>query len=332
MSANRKNVAVVGCGNWGKNIVRSLGEMGQLAAISDPNPHNPHAKSYAEKFSCPLLSFEDVLALPSCQGVVIATPTATHFELASAALKAGKHVFVEKPLVRETDQNHNLVALAKSHDKTLMVGHILLYHPAYQAVEKIAKSDIGQILYITTRRTNLGRFFPGESALWDLAPHDLAMILNLYQRAPKRVFCHQVSCVEKGVGDFASVDLDFGDGQQANLYFSRFSPTKEQKMTIHGSKGFAVFDDTQDWNHKVTLYPSHVTSESGSAPKIHAIESKPIPLESAEPLKLELQSFIDSFDHPQNNKSDGNQALIVLAVIQAAEQSSTTKSWVDLQF
>lgn len=329
MSIPKKNIAVVGCGNWGKNIVRSLGEMGRLAAICDDRTNNTHALEFAEKFHCPHLSFDEILNDSTCEGVVIATPTATHFNLAQAALKANKHVFVEKPLVKEHHQNSQLISLADSQQKTLMVGHILLYHPAYQMLETIAATNIGSLHYITTRRTNLGRFFPGESALWDLAPHDLAMILNLFNRSPQRVFCHQVACVEKGVGDFASVDLDFGEGQQANLYVSRFSPVKEQKIVLHGSKGFAYFDDTQDWHQKVTLNNSSVSLDK-SGPIIHAKPSQTQSLSPAEPLKIELQAFIDSFELPSRNKSNGKQARVILTIIQAAEESAKTQSWVSI--
>ena len=325
-----KKIALIGCGNWGKNIARSLGELESLAAICDPDSSSLHAQTYRDRFNVPLLSVDEILSNPQIEGVVIATPTATHFSLCKKGLEAQKHVFVEKPMVQDLTQNRELCALAKSKKRTLMVGHILRYHPGYLTLKRLCQEGaIGSVGHITTRRCNLGRFFPGESALWDFSPHDLSMVLGLMERLPLNVSCQEHSYVEEGVGDFASLTLDFGQNQHAHLYFSRLSPYKEQVLVVQGKTGFLSFDDTRDWSEKVTWYKSHVRP-APTKPEIQLNPLEFITLEAAEPLKLELQSFMKAMEDPTHNQSDSGQALDILKIILAAERSLKEKTWVPL--
>ena len=322
-----KQIALVGCGNWGKNIARSLGELGALAALCEDRDQCAQTQDLSAQFSAPILSFEAILADPKITGVAIATPTATHYSLARACLEAGKHVFVEKPLVQQLEENQELCALAKRQNKVLMVGHILRYHPGYLMVQKkCLAGDIGQIQHVSTRRANLGRFFPGESALWDLAPHDLSMVLGLFNRLPERVSAHEQAYVEPGIGDFATLDLDFGNGQNAHLYFSRYSPVKEQKLMVYGPNGFLEFDDTRSWAEKAMHFHSTVRQEKGG-PVIHPGPVESCPLTDQEPLKCELKAFMEAMQTPEINQSSGTDAQDILMIILAAERSLKSQTW-----
>lgn len=323
-------IALVGCGNWGKNIARSLGEMGVLGAICENKNLCETAAALSHQFSVPVLSFEDILKSPDIQAVALATPTATHYALSKATLEAGKHVFVEKPLVQNVQENQELCSLARAQKKVLMVGHILRYHSGYLTVTSLCQNgDLGDVQHVSTRRTNLGRFFPGESALWDLAPHDLSMVLGIFRRMPQRVQCVEHGYVESGVGDFATLTLDFGQNQYASLYFSRYSPQKEQTLIIYGSKGFVTFDDTKPWSEKVEHDGRSVRLEEGM-PVIQDGKKTFLELPPQEPLKCELNAFIEAMNTPLKNHSTPEDALEILSIILAAEKSSSQGQWVSL--
>jgi UDP-2-acetamido-3-amino-2,3-dideoxy-glucuronate N-acetyltransferase len=324
-------IALIGCGKWGRNIARSLGEMGFLFAICETKNHCQITRELSQKFSVPIKSLDEILSDSQIQAVALATPTSTHYSLSKQCLEVGKNVFVEKPLVQTISENEELNQLAQEKNKVLMVGHILRYHPGYLTLKSLCdKGVLGEIQYLTTRRHNLGRFFPGESALWDLAPHDLSMILGIYKRMPSRVLCMESSFVERNVGDYAFLTLHFGENQEAHLSFSRYSPIKEQSITVHGSNGFACFDDTQPWSEKVTWFQSFVSLENG-CPKIHYQPTEKIFLENQEPLKCELNAFIQAISDPKYNQSTGRDAQEILSIILAAEESIRQGQWVSLK-
>lgn len=318
-SATSPRIAVVGCGYWGKNLVRNFAELGHLAAISDANDNL--AKSMADRHRAPVLGWQAVLDAPDIDGVVIAAPAEQHARLTWQALKAGKHVFVEKPIALNTDDARRSMALAEEHDLTLMVGHLLHYHPAFNALQTmVADRVFGRLQYIYSNRLNLGKIRREENILWSFAPHDLSMILALAGELPSAVQATGSCYMHESIADVTTTNLTFANGINAHIFVSWLHPFKEQKLIVIGDEGMAVFDDRQDWSNKLVLFP-HKIDWPGGIPEPIRAEGRPVPLEEAEPLKLECRHFLDCIANKQRPKTDGREALDVLRVLSAAQKS-----------
>jgi predicted dehydrogenase len=327
MTGVRASIAVIGCGQWGRNIARSVAQLGHLAGICDAKEvHNSEGLPLDISF----LSLEEVLSNTDIKGVMIATPTPTHFSLATQALEAGKHVYVEKPMVATLAENDALENLSQEKDRILMVGHLLRYHPAFLKVqEMVTEGEIGNLLFVTSNRMNLGKIHLHENVLWDFAPHDLSMILALMGKSPSSVLAADHGFMVENKGDMCSVDLKFEGRQGAHIFLSRLSPFKEQKLVVVGDRGMIVFDDTKGWDQKITYSKSYIKWENGIPVPIREREEF-IALPSAEPLKLECQHFIDCMTSGKKPRTPGQEARQVLEIIKAAEASLETQSWVSL--
>ena len=239
------NIAVVGTGYWGKNLVRNFNELGVLHTVCDSNPSTLHSlhEKYPETES--QSSFKYVLQNPAIDAVVIATPAETHFEMAKMTLQANKHVFVEKPLALLASEAEELQQLAVDQNLKLMTGHILLYHPAIIKLKEIINSgELGKVNYIYSNRLNLGKIRSEENILWSFAPHDISAILYLLDEMPGQVMAHGGNYLNRDIADVTMTMLSFKSGVKGHIFVSWLHPDKEQKLIIVGDKKMAVFDDT----------------------------------------------------------------------------------------
>ena len=309
-------VAVVGCGYWGKNLVRNFAQLGALAAICDPDPST--AQSLAERYDAPVADFAAVLADPQVAGIAIAAPAALHATLARAAVEAGKHVFVEKPLSLTVESAQELCGLAERADRRLMVGHLLQYHPAFMRLrELLHEGALGRLQYLYSNRLNLGKVRREEDVLWSFAPHDISMILSLVGEEPVEVAAQGGSYLHKTIADVTTTHLAFPGGEQAHVFVSWLHPYKEQKLVVIGDRAMAVFDDAEDWPRKLLLYP-HKIEWRASLPVPQSAEALPVPVAAGEPLQLECRHFLDCIANGETPRTDGREGLRVLRVLARA--------------
>jgi predicted dehydrogenase len=309
-------VAVVGCGAWGRNLVRNFGGLGALCALVDP--HAAVVEKLAETHGGRAASFEDVLADGRIDAVAIATQPSRHAALALAALHAGKHVLVEKPIALDREEAEGMVRLADRLDRCLMVGHVLRYHPAFARLHELVRAGrLGRIRQIYANRLNLGTVRREEDVLWCLGPHDVSMILALVDAEPTEVGAIGGYHLRDEIADTATVQLRFPGGEQAQITVSWMSPVKEHRLTVIGSEAMAVFDDTLPWERKLILYPHRVEIEAG-APVAHRAEPVPIALEPAEPLRAECAHFLDCVRTGRAPLTDGAESLRVMDVLSRA--------------
>lgn len=314
-------VCVIGCGYWGKNLVRNFHQLGALDYVCDNDADLATKTSIT--YDVPMLSFNEVLN-SDVDGVVIAAPAAKHAELVKAALLKGKHVFVEKPLALALNDAQELCRIAADKGLTLMVGHLLQYHPAFLALKDlINKNTIGNIKYIYSNRLNLGKFRKEENILWSFAPHDISMILGLANESPESVYASGICHLSAGIHDVTTTHIKFPSGLQAHVFVSWLHPYKEQKLVVIGDDGMAVFDDGLTWDSKLQVFPHKVTWIEGHP---HPAKADPIKydLDDAEPLQLECQHFLDCINNSTTPRTNGAEGLRVLNVLHAAQQSLKT--------
>jgi UDP-2-acetamido-3-amino-2,3-dideoxy-glucuronate N-acetyltransferase len=239
-----KNIAVVGCGYWGKNLVRNFAELGALRTICDSSIEVLSQFDILNTDINRETSFEAVLADKTINGVVISSPAVLHYYMVKQALLAGKDVFVEKPLSLSVEEGEELVNLALGCGKILMVGHVLEYHPGIVKLKKLVDSgELGKINYIYSSRLNLGKFRAEENILWSFAPHDVSVILLLLNELPEEVSAHGGCYLHQGIADVTVTTMSFGSGARAHIFVSWLHPYKEQKLVVVGDKRMAVFDD-----------------------------------------------------------------------------------------
>lgn len=314
-------VAVIGSGYWGKNLIRVFDQLGALAAICDTNEtlladfkaRLPHVDAS--------LAVSDILARPDVQAVVVATPVETHHLLAREALLAGKHVFVEKPLVLHESEALELIRLAEASGRTLMVGHLLQYHPAFVALRGMAAGGaLGRINYIYSHRLNLGKIRREENILWSFAPHDISMILSLAGEEPASVLATGGSYLHKSIADVTTTHMEFASGLKAHVFVSWLHPFKEQKLVVVGDKRMAVFDDTLPWPDKLLLYPHHIRWEN-NVPVPERAEPERPKIPEQEPLEAECRHFLDCVAHGRTPLTDGREGLRVLKVLNMSQRS-----------
>ncbi len=322
-----KNIAVIGAGYWGKNLVRNFHQLGVLKTICDgAQPiREEMSKTYPDVFITANVS--DVLKDNDITGVVIAAPAALHFEIAEKALQAGKHVFVEKPLSLTHGDGEKLVRLAAERQKTLFVGHILHYHAAVIRLKEMIKAgEIGRLQYIYSRRLSLGKIRREENILWSFAPHDISIILSLTGEEPSYVDSVGSNFLHARIADVTMTNLKFPSGIGAHIFVSWLNPYKEQKLVIVGSNGMFVFDDTEPIETKLVLYPHTINWQNG-LPVPHKAESKPIDISQIwkEPLRAECEAFLDAIRTGTPPITSGEEGLRVLKILELSQQSIETK-------
>lgn len=318
-----KNLALIGAGYWGRNLARNFHQLGALAVVCDSSDEVLAAQSAA----CPGIrvtkSVEEVLADASITRVAIAAPAARHFDLAQRALQAGKDVFVEKPLALDVREGLALVELAAKHGRILMVGHLLQYHPCVRAMQRlVAEGALGKLQYITSNRLNLGKIRREENALWSFAPHDISVVLSLVGgEMPDRVRCIGEAYLHHGVADVTLTTMSFPGGVNAHVHVSWINPFKEQRLTVVGSHGMLVFDDTLPWAEKVMLYRQPLVWEGGVVPTTKKAAGEAVVVPEEEPLRLECSHFLECCDERRAPVTDGEEGLRVLEVLNAAQRS-----------
>lgn len=319
LTATKVAVAVAGCGAWGKNLVRTFGALGALRAVNDPDP--AAARAVSERFGVPVRPFDELLADPEIDAMVIAAPAVQHAPLARLVLEAGKHVFVEKPLALKVGEAERLCELAESTGRILMVGHLLQYHPVFQALEAlVADGVLGRLQYVYSNRLNFGRIRREENILWSFAPHDISMMLRLARSEPDAVSAVGSTFLHRQIADVTTTHLSFPNGVEGHVFVSWLHPFKEQKLVVIGDHGMAVFDDGEEWENKLLHYPHEVAWRDGipSAAKANAI---PVPVVPAEPLIRECEHFISCVATGATPRTDGREGIRVLRVLDAAERS-----------
>ena len=315
-----KAVALFGFGYWGRNLARNFDALGALTAVSDPNPAAleqvqrayPHVRLSRE--------WDDFIDDPRIEACIVATPAALHFDLARRALEAGKDVFVEKPLALTVKEGEALTELAAQQRRILMVGHLLEYHPAVERLRALVNAgELGKVQYIYSTRLNLGRIRTEENALWSFAPHDIHVMLRLLREQPVDVACQGGSYLSHQVADVTMSVLRFASGVRGHIFVSWLHPLKEQKLVVVGDRKMAVFDDTLVTG-KLQLFP-HRVDWIERLPVAVKAEAEVVVLPDAEPLALECRHFLECLETRTPPRTDGDNGVAVLRVLEACQQS-----------
>jgi len=322
MTTSAHRVAVLGCGYWGKNLVRNFHALGALAAVADVAPQGRATAAQIAPGVAVHDQIDAVLEDRSIAGVVIGTPAETHAELAERALLAGKDVLCEKPLALRYSDARRIHDLALARGRILMVGHILEYHPAIRRLQElIVDGQLGRIRYIYSNRTNLGKVRREENILWSFAPHDIAVILRLVGALPFQVIAAGGAYVQANIADVTVTQLLFDNGVAAHVFVSWLNPFKEQKLVVVGSRRMATFDDVR---RELVLHEQHVDVKDGEPVPVKG-DGVPIPYAADEPLRIECQAFLDAIATRAAPLTDSASALRVLRVLQAAQRSLVTQ-------
>lgn len=316
----KKHIALIGAGAWGKNHLRNLYELGVLHSVveSSPDRRMNLARDY------PGVRFrsdeKEILKDPEVRGVVVSVPAAQHFAVTEQLLRAGKDVMIEKPLALHVEEGEALVNLARSSGRILMVGHILQYHPAVQTLkELVSGGELGCIRYIYSNRLNIGKLRAEENVLWSFAPHDISLILMLMDdQEPVEVSAYGGAFLNPAIFDTTLTFFKFSDGVKGHIFVSWLHPYKEQKLVVVGSEKMAVFDDLT--REKIFIYPHKIKIEDGQVPVAEKADFYTVPVEGAEPLREEINHFISCVATREPPRTDGEEGLRVLKVLEKAEQ------------
>lgn len=315
-------LGVVGINEWGKNLARCFRDLGALGCVCDSNRQRLEDARQLFPDVRSTTSFTQLLADRSITRVALAVPASQHFELARAALQAGKDVLVEKPLCLRSAEARDLVQLAASSERVLMVGHVLRYHACVRRLEELVSSgQIGDLLTINSQRLSCGRVRETESVLWSLGPHDISLILALAGAMPREVHATATCHLRPGRADAASCTLEFESGLLAQAHVSWLHPHKEQKLTVIGSKATAVFDDTQPWANKLRLYRGYLATLDGVGHRSLEPAGEAIGVLEREPLAAECEHFLEACLRRTTPKTDGLEGARVVEVLERAEHS-----------
>jgi len=318
-------IGVAGLGYWGPNLARNLASIANCELVWCCDSSQEALERIAERFPGvrATTEFGELLSDPELDAVALATPVPTHGELAGRVLEAGKHCFVEKPLAQSVAEAQRAVAAAREHDRVLMVGHLLEYHPGVQKLKELSASgELGEIYYIYGNRLNLGKLRVDENALWSLGAHDVSVVLHLAEEEPHEAMARGESYVRDGVEDVVFCFLRFPSGLSAHLHLSWLDPHKERRFTIVGSRRMATFDDMA-LEGKVTIYDKGFDEDARGygeyITRSGDIFSPRIP--NVEPLRLECEHFVECILTGQRPRSDGDSGLRVVRVLEQLQRS-----------
>ena len=323
-----KNIAIAGVGAWGKNLLRNFHNLcggGLVLACDQSEDRLKYVKSNYVGVDT-TSNYDDILKRDDIEAVVLATPPAAHYEMASAAIAAGKDVFVEKPLVLSVEDGEKLVEQADKANRIIMVGHIMVYHPATLYLkQQVDSGELGKIYYLYASRVNLGKVRDIENALWSFAPHDISIILYLLGKDPVRVTSTGSAYLQPGIEDVVFTTLHFGDGTMAHIHVSWLDPHKDRKLVVVGSKKMAEFDDSRA-SEKIRLYDKGVDTKQDyeTYGEYLAIRTGDIvipQIKTGEPLAAECRHFLECIEKRERPRSDGHEGLRVLKVLDAAQKS-----------
>lgn len=319
------NIAVIGAGYWGKNLIRNINDLKALYGVCDFDEGKLRAASEAYPSIKTFNSYIEIMHDKNVDAVVIATPAVTHYTIAKEFLSSGKDVFVEKPLSINVEEAAELTKLAETKKKILMVGHLLEYHPGILKLkELIDEGELGKIHYIYSNRLNLGKFRREENILWSFAPHDISVMLTLLGEMPLSVSAQGGNYLHKNIADLTVSNIEFKNGVKGHIFVSWLHPYKEQKLIVVGDKKMAMFDDVAKEN-KLLLY-NHKIEWVDRMPVSHTAVPKPVYFKEAEPLKEECRHFINCVKTRKRPKTDGNNGINVLKVLMACQKSLENNS------
>jgi len=307
---NKLNIALIGCGNWGKNIARNLHQMGSLACIYDTN--TSLSEKLNNEYNVPNLELNKIFENKNINGIIVASPAVTHKDLAIQALQNDKDVLIEKPFCLSLTDAQKLSVIATNKNKVLMVGHLLNYHNAFIKMKELLKNGkIGLLQNIRANRLALGAIRSKESVVYDLSAHDISMILSITEELPNDVNVQSIYHHDNIGPDAVSIKLSFSNGLTALINSDWMCPYKEHKFSIIGTKGSLIFDDTKSWSEKLIYNPSFVTSKN----KIEFLPIEKIKIHENEPLKSELKEFINCIYSRKSPLTDHNEAMKVQTVM-----------------
>lgn len=323
------NVAVIGCGYWGPNLIRNLVSIpaSRVKYVCDLSPERLiHIKNlYPDVLTTS--DFSDILDDDEIDAVFIVTPVRKHFGLAMQALMKGKHTFIEKPLAASTEECRILIAEAEKRSLTLMVGHTFIYSPPVRVMKDIIDSgEIGDIIYISSRRLNLGLFQKDINVAWDLAPHDLSIILYILGETPKTVSCQGKAHINPNIEDVTNITLTFNSRGYATIQSSWIDPRKIREMTVVGSKKMIVYDDLEPLE-KIKIYdksviaPPHSDTYAQFQYSYHYGDMYSPYIKQDEPLKIECTHFLECIRTGQTSESSGERGLEVVQILEASDKS-----------
>jgi predicted dehydrogenase len=322
-------IGVIGCGYWGPNLIRNFIEIptAELTAVADLDRQRlNHIRTCYPQIQHTTSDYTDFFEL-GLDAVVISTPPQTHFAIASHCLRNGLHVLVEKPLTTTSDDARQLIKLAEQQNRILMVGHTFEYNPAVHALkEMIDSGELGDIHYIDAVRASLGLFHPTLNVIWDLAPHDISILIHLLGQMPQSVSTKGVAYIQKDVEDIVYMNLMFPNNVLSHIRLSWLDPCKTRRITVIGSKKMAVYDDVES-HEKIKVYDKCVkairrTDTFGEFQFAYHYGSVVSPyIHLKEPLRVECQHFLDAIQQQQTPLTDGYNGLRVVEIIEAAQQS-----------
>ena len=317
------SLAVIGCGHWGKNFIRNFTQLGVLKYVCDL--HQAACEEVTSQYRVESKTFDEILE-SDVDGIVFATPASEHYHQAKAALLAGKHVFVEKPLSLHVVEAQELKDLAQERGLIVMVGHLLQYHPVFiKLKELVQKGVLGKLKYVSAHRLNMGICRTDVDSNMDLAPHDVSMILSLIQDMPESVFSSGFAMIDHDKHDALITHLQFPNGVKSHIYVSWLSPVKEQRLTVVGDQCIAVFDDCEDWSDKLKLYPYEA---KGTRIEKKVCQSVEVPFR--EPLLAECEQFITSIKSGMQPFTDAQEGIDVLEVLNRSAESLIKEGHIEL--
>ncbi|MBP0615147.1 Gfo/Idh/MocA family protein [Jiella mangrovi] len=307
-------IAVIGCGQWGQNHVRTLAEIGALAAVADRNLER--AEVFAERHGVAAMDPDEAIASSEIDALVLALPASVHGPVARAAFAAGKDVLIEKPIALDVADAELTAAVARKADRILMVGHVLRFHPVFQKlVATVAEGRIGTVRHIIANRMGLGRFL-GMDVVWDLAPHDLSLILKMAGSMPLSVTAMRRTVMSDAT-DIADILMEFAGGLKAEVHASRVSPYRDRRFSVIGTEGMIVFDDLAPEGEKLGLYPHKVWRDGA----VFAFENAPVtylPVSPGLPLDRELRHFIDCIVNRRQPETGADEAVETVRILNEA--------------
>ena len=313
---------IIGWGYWGPKIARNVESLAhaEVTMIADTDE-----RRLASAKGMPGVELttkvQDMLESKNVDAVVIATPVRTHYRLAREALLYGKHVLVEKPLTASVAEAEDLIALARQQDRVLMVGHTFEYSPAVNELRKLVQSgDLGKIYCVETERVNLGLFRSDINVIWDLAPHDISILLYLFGKAPEQIKVQANAHIQPHIHDIAHLDLSYADGMNAHIHVSWLHPCKIRRVTIIGDARMVVYDDTNP-SEMIKIYNkgADVDADPVVSYRYGAIT---IPhIDWIEPLRLECEDFVSAIRNGTQPRANGSVGLAVVHVLAAAQEA-----------
>jgi len=310
----KPRIAVLGCGYWGSNHIRTLKSLDALYAVSDAN--RARAEGFASEQDCLAIDPEELYERDDVDAIVMALPPQFHAENTIRAVRSGKDVLVEKPAALTASDAERAVKAAREERRIFMVGHVLRFHPAFERLKALIDAgELGEVRYIHSHRLGLGKFHTENDALWDLAPHDLSMIVAITGEPPDEIRGEGAALLDH-LSDFAHLHMHFPSGIRSHLFASRLNPYRERRLTVVGTRAMAVFDDVEPWERKLAVYRHAIWQDSGHW-AFTANEPSYVKVEQGMPLTRELQHFMHCIRTREEPRTNGEEAILVLEILTA---------------